>query len=1772
MDVDVSVAPSRSGAWVRVFGGAGVWHAGEPVSVGGPRQQRLLALLAVQAATVVDIDWLAENLWADDDRPADAEGALRTYVSRLRRALPDDAEFAVETVPGGYRLAAPAGAVEHLRFSELRAMARQARERQDPVTAQDLLEEALGLWRGAPFPELEDLVWARAEIERLRQERLEAIEERFEVALALGRHTQIIGELAAFTAEHARRERAWRQYAVALHRAGRTPEALRAIQHFRAELVEVAGLDPSAEMARLEQQLLVGDPALDGEGQGRPLRGYRLLEQIGSGAFSLVWRATQPSVQREVAIKQIRAELATQPAFIRRFEAEAQLVARIEHPHVVPLIDYWRDPDSAYLVMRWLRGGTLEDRLDEGPRSLDDTLKMAAQIGDALAVSHTAGVIHRDVKPANILFDDRGNAYLSDFGIALDAVDSTGPAAALSHGSPAYAAPEQLRRQQLGPATDVFSLAVVIYECLTGTLPFSDAHTADELIQRRLNDPLPPLSSLGSDLPATISAAIERATANDPAERFDNVETFLDALHLSIEPTASAVGTATMITGPVTNPYLGLRAFSEADAGHFHGRDRLVAEVLDRLGAPGVAGRCVVLVGPSGSGKSSVARAGVLPAIRAGRIPGSEAWFTTTMVPGPDPFEALEAALLRVAVNPPPALVGQLRDGPRGILRGVRRCVAADDDRVVVVIDQLEEVFTHADTATAEAFLLAMSVAVEDPATPLRLVATLRADFYDQPLRHPAFAPILKATAVDVTPLAPDELEEAITGPASSLGIGFDGALVTRLAAESLGQPAPLPLLQHTLAELFDHRTGTTITTDAYQTIGGMAGALAARAEQLYDAGTPSELAATRRLFGALVDPIPGRVDLRRRVLIGDLGHDQAITTVIDRFAAARLLTRDHDPQTREPTVEVAHEALLREWPRLQDWLNEDRTLLARLETLRSAADRWADAGRHETDLLRGVRLEAASELAATAEDRLRPVDQQLIDASIDAARTRSAAEARRHRRLRRLTTATAAALVLALIAAVIAIVQRNRADDEAAAAETAALEARAEAARADEQSARAEEQAALAEAARDVAETTTLLSRAEALVRENSPTALLLAVEAYRRDPSTDAQRVLLQVLEEQRGVVSRLELPMVERPSCASQAFGSADGSAERPTEDGWAVFADGTDVVTADPRTGVVERLVSLPGPCAQVSMSWHDGPMVFRTEDEILVQASASDTPVPVLEAPPGLVSLASSGPDRSVIGVVAARSSGQLHLFTESGTPIANPVDSELEFVDLRLARSGEFVLGFERVPNPLSRSRVQLFDARTGNALWSAQLPSQAVDAAWSPSEHLLAIATFRGDAIVLSNDDGSTLATLRTDQGVANSVTFVSDSAVGVMTGSDVEIHELELDGTEATAPLTRMADQRVTVTDGHHVRAIGEGRLAVHSIDRRKITVVRPDSSPLRTVSLPVEPTQRGTVTPGGFAGIVDYPLQTGEVVELATGTVRAIDPSVPDADQTTGVGAASLDEYYLFTVSGVVARVADGDLTARFEPGRLDLPGADTWRAWIAFAHADHLAVLLGGPENRYLAALLSLPDLDPVIVDVGDGVPSGVYPSPDGSSLVVDHADHLAIHGRDGRLTTIEDVTPSEHATFAADPTRELLFRATDVGAVEEIRMSTGTVRVLDRFESPVNVVLSIPDRRLFTSHESGDAWLIDIDAQQRIGRLDQSGAAEAQGAAAVSDDGSVVWMATATEIVGLRLDPDEWIARACQLAGRNLTPEEWDELIPGDAAYRATCDEWPAMTS
>ena len=339
-------------------GGAGAVVDGEPAALGGAQQRRLLAALLAERGTVVSADRLADTIWPDGSAPDGARRTVMTYVSRLRTALGGGC---IVTREHGYQLAVDETTYDAAEFEVRLAVARMA-SGVDAVAAYDL---ALGLWSGRAFGDDGSEWWLRPVAARLEELRLVAHEERAQQLIEIGRHAEAIADMRGLIADQPLREQFVALEMRALYLAGRQAEALRAYREFATYLADETGLDPSEALVDLEHRIMIGDSSL-APSTTVAVPGYELGELIGEGAFGAVYRAVQPTVGREVAVKAIRAELADDPRFVQRFEAEAQLVARLEHPHVVPLYDFWRQPGAAFLVFRLLRGGSLADRVAQG--------------------------------------------------------------------------------------------------------------------------------------------------------------------------------------------------------------------------------------------------------------------------------------------------------------------------------------------------------------------------------------------------------------------------------------------------------------------------------------------------------------------------------------------------------------------------------------------------------------------------------------------------------------------------------------------------------------------------------------------------------------------------------------------------------------------------------------------------------------------------------------------------------------------------------------------------------------------------------------------------------------------------------------------------------------------------------------------------------------------------------------------------------------------------------------------------------------------------------------------------------------------------------------------------------------------------------------------------------------------------------------------------------------------------------------------------------------
>jgi len=1103
---------------------------------------------------------------------ASAQQNLRQNLYLLRRAAPE-----VASAGGATPVPLVLADNDTLRLNPAAAVTVDARrfaaliDRIRPGLGE--LEEAVALYRGdflADFylPDSNPFeAWAAARREAYRRGALLALERLVAIHLADEDFVAAEGYARRQLAIDPLHETGNRQLIEILARGGRRCAALAHFDDYRRLLNEELGVKPGSETLALVSAVQ-GEELLPAARRPDHIRGYDIHEELGRGSYGVVFRASQPAIGRDVAVKVIPARYADDIAFIRRFEAEAQTIARLEHPQIVPLYDYWREPGSAYLVMRYLRGGNLRAALGQ-PWDAGRVARLLDQVAAALAVAHRHGVVHRDVKPANILLDEDGNAYLTDFGIArlLRPEGATALSREMFAGTPEYVSPEQALNEDVTPLSDQYSLGLVAYEALSGRPPFV-AGSLLELLEKHAREPAPPLHARRPDLPAAVDGVLARALAKRPAERFPDVAAFAAAFRAAIGGSTAAPQPGEPLLD-VANPYKGLLAFSEADAVLFFGREALTQQLLARLAETGPHHRFLAVVGPSGSGKSSLVKAGLVPALRRGALSGADKWFVLDMVPGAHPFEELETALLRVAVNPPASLLAQLQDGERGLLRAVRRTLPPDDgSELVLIIDQFEELFTLVpDREVTARFLNGLITAVSDPHSPLRVIATLRADFYDRPLLHSGLSEVMQQRTEVVIPMTADELVRAIERPAARVGVAVQPELVAALVADVNDQPGALPLLQYTLSELFEGQAASRLTLDAYRALGGISGALAQRAEAVYDALDAAGWTAARALFSRLVTLGEGVEDTRRRVLLAELealqvtsdelrmtseeqaasneqslaGRSELVTrhsslvTPLDAFGRARLLAFDRDPLTRGPTVEIAHEALLRAWPRLRGWLDEDRAALRLSRLLTAATAEWEAAGRAEGFLLRGARLDQLAPLAGGTV-ALTENERSLLAASLEARQARRAAEEARRQaelatarklaeterqradeqathagRLRQRAALLAGALALAVVLGVVALLLGRAANANAELARAEAdVRATAEAV--------AEEQRDIAVAEeREALEAYSLSLAAnarQALESGDQPLALLLALAANEIDnPPLTAWRTLLDV-----------------------------------------------------------------------------------------------------------------------------------------------------------------------------------------------------------------------------------------------------------------------------------------------------------------------------------------------------------------------------------------------------------------------------------------------------------------------------------------------------------------------------------------------------------------------------------------------------------------------------------------------------------------------------------
>jgi len=786
-------------------------------------------------------------------------------------------------------------------------------------------------------------------------------------------------------------------------------------------------------------------------------RRFRLCESLGHGGQGEVWRAVDLKLRVDVALKTVRADRA-HPGALDRLRREVLAARSVTSPNVCRIFDLIDAGSEELVSMEFVDGTTLLEALRErAPLPLEEALEIASQLLEGLDAIHAAGLVHRDVKPENIMLTRAGRVVVMDLGLARS-VERSGSASIA--GTPPYMAPEHARGDAIDARADIYSVGVLLAEMVQPS-GLADGDSRERVwreVRRR-----PPVVA---DTPW--KPVLERALSPDPAGRFDSARELARELERA---------THHVLRGDAA-PYPGLAAFDEETARFFFGRAAETEALWRKLEAPP---RLLAVVGSSGAGKTSFLRAGVLASRPAG-------WSTILVRPGAAPFVALGQAVGEELAGDPRAAAMLVRFPESDVAVELLRRWRELRGRALLVVDQFEELFTrHPDEIQLRFVDLLGRLPLE---AEIHVVLGLRDDFLLACHRFEALTPIFS----ELTPLAAPKgaaLRRALVQPASRCGFRFeDDALVAEMLAAVEGERGALPLLAYAAAALWerrDHGAGL-LTRDAYQEIGGVAGALAGHAEATLARIGQDRLPLVRDLFRNLVTPQGTRASRGIEELLSVAEDRDAAREVVATLVDARLLTAYETPSPDERVaperrVEIVHESLLSAWPRLVRWRTQDADAALMREQVRQAAQIWEDKGRAEELLWTGASYREFAVWRERYPGRLTDLEQAFGRAMV--------VHAGRRRRRRRLLAAFAA-VALAAVASTLGIFWR--ASEAARRQESQALAA-------------AEHQAQLAESGR-------LLALAQSELKENPTAALAYALASLERADEPAARRFAVEAL----------------------------------------------------------------------------------------------------------------------------------------------------------------------------------------------------------------------------------------------------------------------------------------------------------------------------------------------------------------------------------------------------------------------------------------------------------------------------------------------------------------------------------------------------------------------------------------------------------------------------------------------------------------------------------
>jgi len=1185
-----------------------------------------------------------------------------------------------------------------------------------------------------------------------------------------------------------------------------------------------------------------------------------------------------------------------------------------------------------------------------------------------------------------------------------------------------------------------------------------------------------------------------------------------------------------------TNPYVGLRAFDMADASYFHGRGRLVDTLTDRVTGTAIAQRFTLLVGPSGSGKSSVVRAGLLARMRS-RAVEPQQWLVAVTRPTSTPFKELAESLRGIGTRPASAVLDQLAEG-RVPLADAVKALLGPDDRLLLVVDQLEDAFALPDDR-ATAYLVSFVEAVRTVPR-FSVVAALRADQYDRPLRLPEVGSLIQEATVIVPPLDDEGRRRAVVEPARAAGLAVEDDVLGELI--TAGRDS-LPALQFTLFELAERAEDRLSSADLAE-LGGLDGAIAHRAEALVaslDEDAERGRSKLRALFRHLIGLDEQGHPVRRSTPVPEVlaAPGTPDSEALQAWVDARLLTTDRDPQTREPVVQISHEALLSAWPRLRAWIEEERDWLRLASQARMAAHEWEGLGRDDDALWRGTRLDRADEAFGLHPSGLPdPViaflerSREVRAAERKAANEREQEKARTTRRVRRQRSWLGAALVVVVIAAVLAWQQRQDALESAQ---------------------RAEDRARAA--------TLGLVTAASEARSEDWTRSLLLAVEARRLDDSARTQEALLATLSNPSPIPTEL---YTDDTALVALAVDPGSG----------VIVAKNTDGAVTVLNSGGTVRHTGIATP-----PSFHRGGLAV-TDGLLLSSGIAQDGAGVVVHDIEDGSRLGSLDTHRGEIPDVA---------FHPDGSQFAVTGDGRVRIVDagtLQVVRSLPYPEPVSLISVHWSADGERLYAGGTEGevAMWDldgapgepeatthvAEVPTPVVDIDQMAESRLLVAATFDSGTLLL---DPRTLRVVTGPLGADNAVLSVSVDETG---GELAVAASSRIDRWQVLPGRAPVALE--PVGGGAAVSYTSLDELVTGGLDGL-VTAwqLRPDVpglTPLDGLGVGnprLDPSGRVLAMWGFGAGVRLFDAGSMEPI----GTLPFDDPEHTsfsgiafnsDGTRIAAVWCTGPASVFAEPCDGWVGvyDVATGEpVTEPVPTGQLApwVGSAIAWSAddaWLATGHIDGSIEIRHADDLGVETTLTDLTGGDGFVTEVdfsGAAAPASLLVATTGVDAATWSSPEWERLGRT-RVGVTAHFTP-DGRVLTSDQDGTVRLRAVDLSVLYTYRgLSLPVIR--PRF--------SLDGARFVTLDDgTGAARIWRTDPLAPVGG--PIAVAGRVSGVTMSPDGTrvVVGSERAWE---LRLDPDLWEEQACAAAGRNLSLEEWTTHL-GDEPYRRTCAQFAA---